>query len=286
MTTCYRYYVNYGDGRDDESATSAEAHAWGKGPSRWIMQPDPMGAELGDPGRMAEARLGLDDDGRPVVIRRLPLDVPFQSTPWGDADSVECIEEGIGIWSVDTPTHGGFFLGPHGSARFRERFPAFRTFADGERCQWFEEDQDACAVMLAFGEYLEEWPRRTVGPVAPRCLEALRYARFGAQMTASKKTGYAEGWRSLVETLEREGTIAAWERAAASLATTKEADEGPSLSGIVSRLRETAEEICTVADVCEERQELSALPVREAKVLEEAAHGLNSWASARGLLPE
>jgi len=61
-------------------------------------------------------------------------------TPWGEADFVEELAEGI--YLVSTPSHGGFKLSEERNAQIPE---AFRR-EDG----WYEEDVDALIVMYTF----------------------------------------------------------------------------------------------------------------------------------------
>jgi len=51
-------------------------------------------------------------------------------TPWGIADNVEILAEGI--WSVSTPSHGGIKL----NAARNKKIPDYMRIDDG----WYEED--------------------------------------------------------------------------------------------------------------------------------------------------
>lgn len=68
------------------------------------------------------------------------------NTPWGPSQSEYIAADGITFYS--TASHGGYHLSPERCDEFYKQFPTFQTFA-GQR-QWFEEDCDACAVVLAF----------------------------------------------------------------------------------------------------------------------------------------
>ena len=78
---------------------------------------------------------------------------PGASTPWGRADSVKAIGT-IGldtIYSVETPSHGGYFV----PKRLLHRIPQ----AHQERAarwsgspQWYEEDCEWASVVIAFPE--------------------------------------------------------------------------------------------------------------------------------------
>ena len=63
-------------------------------------------------------------------------------TPWGHAETCELLADGIA--SVTTAGHGGFHLS---SVRASLMPFDFFTFAGGD---WYEEDEDVCAVIVAF----------------------------------------------------------------------------------------------------------------------------------------
>ena len=71
-----------------------------------------------------------------------------KDSPWGRVDCATHVADGI--WSVSTASHGGYHLSPSRMREFRQKFPAFTTWAGGP---WFEEDCDWAAVCLAFPEY-------------------------------------------------------------------------------------------------------------------------------------
>ena len=75
------------------------------------------------------------------------MTIPTQS-PWGIVDGSH--EIATGIVEVSTPSHGGIKLAPRRQTEILRRFPAFRTFAGGS---WYEEDCDACLVVIAFWEH-------------------------------------------------------------------------------------------------------------------------------------
>ena len=74
------------------------------------------------------------------------MKAPYEGmqTPWGVADSVEMIAEGI--YFASTPSHGGFWLS-------RERYATmpteYRGKVSGPR-RWFEEDCEALLVVASF----------------------------------------------------------------------------------------------------------------------------------------
>ena len=70
------------------------------------------------------------------------------STPWGPAQHVEHIADGI--VAVDAAGHGGIHLSRERAAQMRRVFPDFRPFTG---CYtWWEEDCDAAIVVIAFPE--------------------------------------------------------------------------------------------------------------------------------------
>lgn len=71
----------------------------------------------------------------------------LHDTPWGRADHVEQLAEGI--WHVATPSHGGLFV----DEPYRSQMPlSWReaTFNGQGKRGWFEEDCDWALVALAF----------------------------------------------------------------------------------------------------------------------------------------
>lgn len=70
-------------------------------------------------------------------------------SPWGHNPDVTKVANGI--WSVDTPSHGGYYLSPERVAAMPEGW-ASRSFNGNGRHGWFEEDVDWSMVALAFPE--------------------------------------------------------------------------------------------------------------------------------------
>ena len=70
-------------------------------------------------------------------------------TPWGYADQVEHIADGIAFYS--TPRHGGFKLSIE---RVKQCAPAHQVhLKSGGVGVWYEEDCEAAKVILAFPQY-------------------------------------------------------------------------------------------------------------------------------------
>ena len=70
---------------------------------------------------------------------------PFcNSTPWGQAQSVE--KQADGIWFASTASHGGFYV----ATALLRTMPAHLARCSIGRNNWFEEDCAWCAVALAF----------------------------------------------------------------------------------------------------------------------------------------
>lgn len=80
----------------------------------------------------------------PSPLERFWLPMRKISTPWGLSDQSKQIADGIVFHS--TPSHGGFELSSERSEALQRKFK-FNTFAGGK---WYEEDCDACAVVIAF----------------------------------------------------------------------------------------------------------------------------------------
>lgn len=68
-------------------------------------------------------------------------------TPWGMADSVDQIGEGIVF--VSTPSHGGYFVPPALNATIPATVKAL-TFNRLGESGWYEEDCDAALVPVYF----------------------------------------------------------------------------------------------------------------------------------------
>lgn len=72
-------------------------------------------------------------------------------TPWGEAERVSVIADGIVFFS--TCSHGGIGLSKERWAEFRQVLPGFQPWAgDG----WLEEDCDAVAAAAVWPEYFEK----------------------------------------------------------------------------------------------------------------------------------
>lgn len=74
-----------------------------------------------------------------------------QQTPWGASQQQTTDAPGIVFHS--TASHGGFHLDGKRQAAFVAALPRFSPWAGGA---WYEEDCDACAVVIVFnGEFSE-----------------------------------------------------------------------------------------------------------------------------------
>ena len=81
-----------------------------------------------------------------------PVPCP-RNSPWGHIDNRECMAPGL--WSVQTPRHGGLFMSPERLADFRKAFPTFEGYAG---LPWLEEDYDwALAGLLFANELPPKW---------------------------------------------------------------------------------------------------------------------------------
>jgi hypothetical protein len=70
------------------------------------------------------------------------------NTPWGAADHVDTIAEGI--THVTTPSHGGIHLSPDRNALVPEYMKRDGAFASQRRAGWYEEDCDWCIPAIIF----------------------------------------------------------------------------------------------------------------------------------------
>ncbi|MCX7428804.1 MAG: hypothetical protein NTW96_24660 [Planctomycetia bacterium] len=84
-------------------------------------------------------------------MKRERYDLKGKMTPWGPTQ--DATEYAPGIVFHSTAGHGGFHLGLTAMRRFRNALPRFKTFAGGP---WFEEDCDACSVVVVFPEAFDE----------------------------------------------------------------------------------------------------------------------------------
>ena len=79
--------------------------------------------------------------------------VPPRETPWGGAQRVERIAEGI--WFVSTASHGGFWLAPYRRAEIPDALVAATILKTAE---WFEEDVDWAIPALLFADDMRANP--------------------------------------------------------------------------------------------------------------------------------
>lgn len=90
------------------------------------------------------------------------------NSPWGRIDWAK--ELAPGLWTVTTPSHGGYWISSARGRTMPEALAGVRTFversgaaqAGGGTGRWYEEDCDAALVVLAWPEF---FPREYVaGP--------------------------------------------------------------------------------------------------------------------------
>ena len=91
-------------------------------------------------------------------------------TPWGAADHVEKLAEGI--WWVSTPGHGGIGLSP---ARALHMPVGFETASTDGAGRWYEEDCAWALVAITFPEAFPQEERHTEPPVEYAKGLAVRY---------------------------------------------------------------------------------------------------------------
>ena len=68
-------------------------------------------------------------------------------SPWGTPDNIERIAPGI--WLVETPSHGGYFVEPEQRKAIPQSWQRASFTGQGAH-GWYEEDCDWCMVALAF----------------------------------------------------------------------------------------------------------------------------------------
>ena len=78
------------------------------------------------------------------------------STPWGTSDHVQDI--GRGILSVDTPSHGGYFVPTSLLPAIPEAHQKRAEYWSGSR-NWYEEDCEWASVAVAFPDLFDEKAR-------------------------------------------------------------------------------------------------------------------------------
>jgi len=104
-----------------------------------------------------------------------------ESTPWGKP--VERKELAPGIWFLGGDNDAGAWLSPQRLAAFEQVFPRFTSLSASE---WFEEDEDLAAVILAF-------------PLEFTC-EVVYHAREVARNAASGYYAFrADTWTHVLE---------------------------------------------------------------------------------------
>jgi hypothetical protein len=90
----------------------------------------------------------------------------FTSTPWGAADHVTLI--GDGIAHISTPSHGGFYV----PSELNEQIPAEWREASWDglaKTGWYEEDCDAAMVILTFPQWFDRADVENAYWFAARC---------------------------------------------------------------------------------------------------------------------
>lgn len=75
---------------------------------------------------------------------------PFgYSTPWGFPNSAREIADGI--WDIDTPGHGGYWVSNERLAEMPHALRRNNWAGDN----WFEEDCDCVKVIISFPQYFD-----------------------------------------------------------------------------------------------------------------------------------
>ena len=90
----------------------------------------------------------------------------FTDTPWGAADHITPIGDGIAY--ISTSSHGGFYVPPelNGQIPTEWREASWRGLA---KTGWYEEDCDAAMVILTFPQWFERADVENAYWFAARC---------------------------------------------------------------------------------------------------------------------
>lgn len=75
--------------------------------------------------------------------------VPPKYTPWGPSQTAREIETLPGCFRIHTAGHGGYWLSPALVRQFLDLIPTWAPWGS-VGMEWFEEDCDAAAVVVAF----------------------------------------------------------------------------------------------------------------------------------------
>jgi hypothetical protein len=110
-------------------------------------------------------------------LKAMSLQSPPGRSPWGVIWGTAKMAEGI--YTVNTESHGGFWLSPVRNAEFVQKFPTFDPFAGHP---WFEEDCDWAAVVVAFAS---EFPDEAVW-------DAVRYVASVTQKRNSPRSAWLD----------------------------------------------------------------------------------------------
>ena len=89
--------------------------------------------------------------------------IPTTNSPWGEVDQADQIADDI--WSVATPGHGGFYIGPESYSAVPAKV---RRSLRGRR--WFEEDVEMYIVLQFVWDRCNEW---ALGQIFPADRERL-----------------------------------------------------------------------------------------------------------------
>lgn len=87
-----------------------------------------------------------------------------RSTPWGQADQIEQI--GDGIYFASTPSHGGYFVPSNLLPAIPEQRQQRALYWSGSR-NWFEEDCEWASVALAFPALFDQRALQAAAAMIP-----------------------------------------------------------------------------------------------------------------------
>lgn len=101
----------------------------------------------------------------------------LSNTPWGNPQTQ--MEIAPGIISVDTASHGGYWLSKERFAEFRAMLPKSKLWAGD---QWFEEDSDWRLVVLCFPRFFSEFQVRNAATAT------MKNARWKAKAAQTRES--------------------------------------------------------------------------------------------------
>jgi hypothetical protein len=117
------------------------------------------------------------------------------STPWGPSQTAKQIAPGI--VRVSTASHGGYVLNAERQAEFEKKFPDFKPYAGAP---FYEEDQDAAMIALAFPEHFDDAAIYN----AVRTVYGSAKMHDEMELSPQFKSGCGNCWNAVIDWLNRD----------------------------------------------------------------------------------